>query len=59
MTKKEFKKIVEQIALENNTSPKNVIRDMEKAIEAAYANRNEKPPKVEDFIEMMIKDVTK
>ena len=59
MTKKEFKKVVEKIAIENNTSSKNVIREMEKSIELAYADKNEKPPKVEEFIEMIIKRVEK
>ena len=37
---KQFQKIVEKIARENGTTPENVMRQMQRAIDQAYDSRN-------------------
>lgn len=40
---KQFQKIVEKIARENGTTPENVMRQMQRAIDQAYDSRNAGP----------------
>lgn len=47
---KDFQRIVQQIAEENGTTPDNVLREMELALDEIYEHHKGKRPTPEEFV---------